>query len=198
MCLICGSSTRIGSEIGHPVNGLRPFGRSFPPQFIKQFCRISRNYRRFCRINGPAHGSACLAKSAMKQRLGRGSADIMPAANTDRVDESNCQERPPWGLPGSGWSASIGRVSGVSRPKSAPDHEIVGAVASSARPNIPSGCCTSYRSPGLRASGRLHLAGHRPPASYTNGASSTHPGGRSHSLPPGMPVRGPARPSDCA
>ena len=105
------------------------------------------------------HGSSCLGKSAMKQRLGYGSAHIMPAANADRVDASNSQERPPWGLPGSGWPASTGRGSGVSRPKSAPDHEIAGAVASSPRPNLPSGRCTSYCSPCFRASGRPLLAG---------------------------------------
>lgn len=37
------------------------------PQFIRQFGGIGRNYRQFFRIAGPAHGSACLGKSAMKQ-----------------------------------------------------------------------------------------------------------------------------------
>jgi len=104
------------------------------------------------------HGSSCLGKSAMKQRLGYGSTQIMPAANADRVDASNSQERTPWRLPGSGWSASTGRESGLSRLTSAPDHELAGAVASSPRPNLPSSRCASYCSPCFRASGRLLLA----------------------------------------
>ena len=163
MCLICGPSTRIGSEIGHPVNGLRRFGRSFPPQFIKQFCRISRNYRRFCRINGPAHGSACLAKSAMKQRLGRGSAHIMPAANTGRVDESNSQISPPLG--GCPLAAGLPRLAGGAGSAGRNRRETTKSLEQlllHPPPNFPSGGCTSYYGPCFEASGRLHLAGQRP------------------------------------
>jgi hypothetical protein len=44
-----------------------------------------------------SHGSSCLGKSTLKQRLGYGSEHMIPAADAYRVDASNSQQRPPWG-----------------------------------------------------------------------------------------------------
>jgi hypothetical protein len=46
-----------------------------------------------------SHGSSCLGKSTLKQRLGYGSEHTIPAADAYRVDASNSQQRPPWGCP---------------------------------------------------------------------------------------------------
>jgi len=78
-----------------------------------------------------------LGKSTEKQRLGYGSEHMIPAADAYRVDASNSQQRPPWGCPEAAGLPRLAGGSGVSMPKSAPDHEIAGAVASSSLSQSP-------------------------------------------------------------
>ena len=156
MCLICGSSKRIGSEVSIHVNVLRRFGRSSLPRFIKAIFPHISEMPAILPDKRAGHWASCLCKSAMKQRLGYDSADIMRAANAATLMRATPKKGSPV-VPGGGWPASTGGGK-VSRPEWASDREFCAAVVSSSRPNLLSGRCTSYCSPCFQASGRLLLA----------------------------------------